>query len=133
VMFIPDMPTYWASLKLASVKTRDVWQNATLESGMLTRLYGFPLKPSAWMHAMSTARLANTAGKVDQDTPTNNTCGSILAVRWDQWRFKWKRRMTIETDRWPESDTNQMVAMARWGLGYRDTEAAAITYGVTGV
>ena len=134
VTFISDMPTYWKALQLANVKTKDVFSQATIEGGVLNRVWGFEYKPSAFMHKMSTARKANTAGKVDQTVTTNNTTGSILAVRWDQWRLKWKRQMTIETDRWIESDTNQIVAMARWGLGVRDTtNAAAITYGVTGV
>ncbi len=131
--FILDYPTYWKALQLANVKTKDVWNNATLESGQLRGIWGYPLKPSAFMHYKSAVRMANTAGKVDQTVVANNVCGSILAVRWDQWRLKWKRRMTLETDRWPESDTNQIVAMVRWGLGYRDTEAAAVTYGITGV
>jgi hypothetical protein len=132
--FIVDMPTYWRSMQLANVKSKDVWSNATLESGQLKNIWGFPLKPSAFMHYLSTARKANTAGKVNHTDQTANTTGSILCVRWDQWRLKWKRQMTIETDRWIESDVNQIVAMVRWGLGSRDTtNAAAITYGITGV
>jgi len=133
VSFISDHNTYWKAMQMANVMTRDVFVNATLEKGQLQGIWGFEYKPSAFMHYMSSARKANTAGKVDQDTTANNTTGAILAVRWDQWRLKWKRRMTLETDRWPESDTNQIVAMTRWGLGYRDTEASAITYGITGV
>jgi hypothetical protein len=132
--FIVDMPTYWKSMQLANVKSKDVWSNATLESGQLKNIWGFPLKPSAFMHYLSTSRKANTAGKVNHTDQTANTTGSILCVRWDQWRLKWKRAMTIETDRWIESDVNQIVAMVRWGLGVKDTtNAAAITYGITGV
>jgi hypothetical protein len=36
--------------------------------------------------------------------------------------------MTIEFTRFANSDTNELVAMTRWGLGQRDTEASAITY-----
>jgi len=39
--------------------------------------------------------------------------------------------MTIETQRIPESDATQIVALARWGLGYRDTDASAISYNLT--
>lgn len=131
--FIPDANTYWASLKLSSLKTKDVWANATLENGELTRIWGVRLRTSAYMHYKSANRKANTSGKVDQTTTSNNTTGAILAVRWDQWRLAWKRRMTVESDRWPESDANQIVALARVGLAYRDAEAAAISYGVTGV
>ena len=39
--------------------------------------------------------------------------------------------MTVESQRIPESDATQIVALARWGLGYRDTDAAAISYNLT--
>jgi hypothetical protein len=73
----------------------------------------------------------NSAGKIDLDTPGNNTFGSMLAVRWDQWLLGYRRRMTLETQRFPDSDSWQINALMRFGLVYRDTEAAAITYGLT--
>jgi hypothetical protein len=67
---------------------------------------------------------------VDQDTASNNTTGAILAVRFDQWRQAFKRRMTLETTRIANADSWEIVALARLGLAYRDTEASAITYNV---
>ena len=141
VTFLVDAPTYWKALTLATVKTRDVNAQMTLESGQLTRVWGYPLRRSFFaqyagvlLGTVTTAAYqlkSNSAGKVDQDTEANNTKGSILAVRWDKWAFRWKRRITIEVDRWPESDTNQIVAMTRWGLAARDNEASAITYNLT--
>jgi hypothetical protein len=129
--FIIDPNVYKASLKLASLKTKDVWSNATLESGVLTKLWGYEVLPSWFMHYRSTARKANSAGKVDQDTTANNVYGSILGVRYDQWKFAYKRQMTIETTRIANADAYEIVAWARVGLGYRDTEASGITYGIT--
>ena len=138
VTLIPDGNVYWKALEMSTVKTKDVWANATLESGRLTGLWGFELKPSWMMHFDETGAItgayelmANSAGKLDIDTAANNTLGAILAVRWDQWAIAWKRRMTLETSRWPESDTNQIVAIARWGLKHRDNEASAISYNLT--
>lgn len=131
VGLISDVNTHYTALELADVKSRDVFTQATIESGKLTGLYGYKHHVSPWMHYMSAARMANTAGKIDQDTTANNTTGSILAVRWDQWVLGWKRRMTMETQRFPDADTTQLVALARVGLAYRDTEAAAISYGIT--
>jgi len=37
----------------------------------------------------------NTAGKIDVDTSTNNTKGSLLAVRWDHWRMGFRRRPVV--------------------------------------
>jgi len=76
-------------------------------------------------------RKANSAGKIDQDTTGNNTTGSILAVRWDQWLLGYRRRMTMETTRIARADTTEIVALMRLGLAQRDTEAAAITYNIT--
>jgi hypothetical protein len=131
VGFIVDPNVHWAALELADVKSRDVFAAATIESGRLSGLYGYQVNVSAWMHYMSSVRKANTAGKVDRTTPGNNTTGSILAVRWDQWRLAYKRRITIETVRVPRSDHTEVTALLRVGLGQRDTEASAISYGIT--
>jgi len=40
------------------------------------------------------------------------------------------RHMKLETTRYAASDSTEIVAMMRVGLKQRDTEAAAITYGV---
>jgi hypothetical protein len=132
VAFVLDPNTWWAAMDLPEIKTRDVSSNATVEKGQLKDIYGYPVMVSPFMHWKATTagyeRKANSAGKVDQDTQTNNLYGSLLAVRWDQWRLGWKRRMTIEVERFAASDSWQIVAMARWGLGYRDTDASAITY-----
>ena len=91
-------------------------------------MWGYEILPSANMHRMSSVRKANSAGKIDQDTTTNNAYGAILAVRFDQWKFGFQRRMTLEVDRFAASDTNEIVAMMVCGLIQRDTEASAITY-----
>jgi hypothetical protein len=126
--FIVDPSTYKASLKLATLKTKDVWTQATMETGVLTKMWGYPIIRSHQMHKMSTSRLANTAGKVDNTTVANNLYGAILGVRWDQWKLAYKRRMTMETTRFANSDSWEVVALTRFGLGQRDTEASAITY-----
>jgi hypothetical protein len=131
VAFIVDPNVYWKSLELEEVKTRDVFAAPTIENGDLTGIFGYDLYRSYFMHYNSSARKANTAGKVDQTTPTNNTTGSILAVRWDQWLLGYRRRMTMETTRIARADTTEIVALMRLGLAQRDTEASAISYNIT--
>lgn len=143
VSFICDPHTFVKVAQLAEVYTKDVYSRPTLENSFFAPLYifGYMVRPSWFMHnagvlmaTVTTATYmnkANSAGKIDQDTEANNTLGALLAVRWDQWALKWKRRMTIETQRIPESDATQIVALARWGLGYRDTDASAISYNLT--
>lgn len=134
VAFIQDFNTMWAAMELPELKTRDTFNPAVLEGGRITSIYRVPVIDSFFMHMASASagyeRKVNTAGKVDLDTASNNTTGSILAVRFDQWKFAYKRRMTIETTRFAESDSWQIVALMRAGLGYRDNEASAITYNV---
>ena len=73
---------------------------------------------------------ANISGKVDLGTAANNTTGSILAVRWDQWRLGYKRQMTFEVQRDAISDSTDIVVMMRVGMVNRDNEASAISYNV---
>jgi len=130
VAFIVDYNTHYANMKLPEVKTRDVSSAATVENGFLKYAYGYEILPAFQMHRNSTARLANTSGKVATGTPGNNTTGAILAVRFDQWKQAFKRRMTLETTRIANADSWEIVALVRWGMTYRDTEAAAISYNV---
>jgi hypothetical protein len=129
--FVIDPNVYKKSLMMASVKTKDVWANATLEDGVLTRLWGYSIFPSWFMHFKSATRKSNSAGKVDQTTVANNAYGAIMAVRWDQWKFGYKRQMTIETTRIANADAWEIVALARLGLQSRSTSASSITYGLT--
>jgi len=129
--FIVDPNVYKKSLQLASVKTQDVWANATLESGVLTKIWGYSLYPSWNMHRNSTTRKCNSDGEIDIDTVANNAYGAIVGVRWDKWKLGYKRQMTMETTRFANSDSWEIVALARWGLLNRDTTASAISYGIT--
>jgi len=129
--FIIGPQEYYSLMKEEEVKTQDVFSKATIENGNISALWGRKLIVSANMCRESDDRLSNSAGKVDDTTTTNNTKGSILAVRWDQWKFGWKRRMTLETVRIPRSDVTEIVALMRFGLVYRDTDASAISYNVT--
>jgi len=121
-------------MEIPELKTKDVHTAATIENGFLSRVYRVPVYDSYFMHFLSAGagyeRKANTAGKVDLDTDSNNTTGSILAVRFDQWKLAYKRRMTIELTRKPEWDGWDIVAWLRFGFAYRDTEASAITYNI---
>jgi hypothetical protein len=135
VSFITDMHTNWSSLSLAELKTTDVNSQATVENGQLTRIWGREVVVSPNMHRANQDATyglkANTAGKVDLDTASNNVTGSILAVRWDQWRFGYKRMMNFEIQREPQADATTIVVNMRVGLINRDNEASAISYGVT--
>jgi hypothetical protein len=130
VSFIIDPNVHYANMNLPEVKTRDVYSAATIENGFLKMAYGVNILPSWQFHKGATGLKANSAGKVDLNTQGNNTLGAILCVRWDQWKMRYKRRMTVELTRFANSDSWEVVALTRFGMGYRDTEAAAISYNV---
>ncbi len=129
--FIIGPNIYYKALQLPEVVSRDVFVSPVLENGQLTGLYGRRIFVSDMLHFRDSDRLANTSGLVDVDTVANNTTDSLIAVRWDQWRLGFKRRMTMETVRIPRADTTEIVALTRWGLVQRSTEGAAISYNLT--
>jgi hypothetical protein len=142
VGFIIDPWTHWKTLELGELLTKDVSSSPTIEKGVLNSIWGHDVFVSHFicyagvqLGTVATAAYqlkSQTAdGLVDQDTQTDNVAGTILAVRWDQWLMGWKRRMTIETTRIARADTTEIVALCRWGLVYRDTEASAASYGVS--
>ena len=135
VSFIVDPSTHWKSLELTEIKTQDVFGNPTIENGRLMNIWGYEVIRSAHMHKANAdatyGGLADSAGALDLDTASNNTKGVILAVRWDQWQFGWRRRMTIETQRIAAADSTEIVALMRFGMVQRDTEASAISYNLT--
>ncbi|MBX3005953.1 MAG: hypothetical protein KF821_09045 [Anaerolineales bacterium] len=135
VAFIIDAATHYASLQLNEVLTLDKRSAPTVENGQLTGLWGTGIFVSGNMHRANQDATyglkANAAGKVDLTTPANNTKGAILAVRWDQWLLGMKRLMTMEVERIARADAWELVALARFGLVYRDTEASAISYNIT--
>jgi hypothetical protein len=122
--FIVDGSTQLATSQLPSVKSKDVYTAATLESGVVTQMWRVPVFASGQMG------LANAVGKISA-TPGNNVKGRILLVYFPFWAFGWKRRITLEYDRWIESGSNMIVASMRLALTYRSaTQAAAASYNV---
>jgi hypothetical protein len=130
VSFVIGAAVHWKTLALPELLTRDVYSSPTIEGGRITGLWGYPVDISGSLCKNSAKRLTESGGTISL-TDTNNLYGTILAVRWDQWKFGWRRRMTMETTRFAASDTNEIVAMIRCGLIQRDTEACAVTYDIT--
>ncbi len=125
--FILDRNTYFAAAQLPEAKDK----NQTVfgvSDGFVRTAYGLPTIQSYFMHWRQATRLANAAGKVDLDTAGNNLYGAILGVHFPSWKLAYKRRMTMETTRFANSDSWEIVALSRWGLGQRDVYASAITY-----
>jgi len=138
-IFILPPTVNWKALQLPEVLTRDSFAQPTIENGRLASIFGYEVMVSYFYNFWSVKSglvsgyeyKENSAGKLDVDTASNNTYGSFLAARLDQWMMGYRRRMKLETERFPDSDSTQIVAQMRVGLIQRDTEACAITYGLT--
>ena len=128
--FLIDPMTNYKMLTLGAVKTRDVNSAATIENGDLTMIYGYKVKISG-QQARLGGGLTNASGKVDQVAPANNTKGSILALRADQWAAGYKRKLKLETTRIARADAYEITAIMRFGLLNRDLEASALTFNLT--
>lgn len=134
--FIQDPNVNKVALQLPEVKTKDVSTQATIEDGLLTSIWGREVITSYNMHFASLANSGyeyktEATGYIDIDTASDNTKGALLAVRWDQWKLGYKRRITMERQRWAYADLTEIVAMMRVGSAYRDTEACAESYNIT--
>lgn len=125
IFFLIDFSTFQATLDLLPVLTKDVaGDKNSLFTGELTDLWGIPVLMSGFMG------LSNTAGKVSV-TAGNNTKGQILAVYAPYWAFVFKRNLTIEMQRSPDSESFEFYGSMRFALKRRSASAAAITYNVT--
>lgn len=125
LFYVIDFYTRQASLKFPELKTRDVAADAaTVFTGTLPSLWDIPVYMSGFMGK------ANTAGKVATTTPANNTTGRILLVYAPYWAFSYKRNLTIETQRFPESESTAFYASMRFSLTRRSASASAVSYNV---
>lgn len=135
VSMIVDMHTYWKALQLTEMKSLDYVPQSTVAGQTMLTPWGYEVIGSPNMHKASNDATyglkANANGKIDLDTASNNTKGAIVAVRWDQWRFGYKRQMSFEIERFPRADATSIVVTMRVGMVNRDTDASAISYNIT--
>ncbi len=122
--FILDPDTHNTALAIDALKTEDVRRtNATIESGVLTNVYGVDVFESGFME------LAASDGKITYNAA--GTLGRLLCVYAPYWAVGTKRAITMESDRDILSGTNIIVAKMRVGFQYRGAGASVITYNIT--
>jgi hypothetical protein len=124
IAFIIDSDTHNTALDIAAVKTEDVKRtNATIEAGVLTKIYGVDVFESGFLP------LTASDGKVTYNAA--GTLGTLLAIYAPYWAVGMKRNVTVETDRDILSGTNIIVAKMRIGFQYRGAGAAVASYNLT--
>jgi len=124
-----DYSTWWKLLAMSDLLTvaNAGEQYATIAKGALPD-GGIPIFGVKWYPSVGVKKAQATG--IRHGTEGNNTLGRGVLLRPDQWQLRWKRRMKFETQRVPDSDTTKVVASLRLGLGYYDTDAAAVAYNI---
>lgn len=124
MVFVSDPYTYLQAIQLAQVLSKDVNSAATVETGVLNRVFGADYMPSGQIAK------ANAAGKISA-TPGNNTKGRLLALYARYWAMVNKRTIMIETGRDIDAGVNKIVASMRLAFRRRSNDAAALSYNIT--
>lgn len=124
VMFVD--PSTW--FKMLSIDEINSWlnngRNATVNNGMLPNIDGIPVFPSQEMV------LANSAGKIDLDTTSNNLYGRIAMAAKQGWTIGYRRQVTTNVDYLSYYDSYQFTATLRIAFINKDGYASAAAYGV---
>lgn len=118
VVFIIGVREHFAALNIPAFKTKDVNSQATVENGVLTRIFGRKLLMSGQI------ALANTAGKISV-TGGNNLYGRIIAAVPRYWAVVNKRDVRFKLSEDPYNDAQLLRVSFRMGATYRSTMSAA--------
>lgn len=118
VVFIIGVREHFAALNIPAFKTKDVNSQATVENGVLTRVFGRKLLMSGQI------ALANTAGKISA-TGGNNLYGRIIAAVPRYWAVVNKRDVRFKLSEDPYNDAQLLRVSFRMGATYRSTTSAA--------
>jgi hypothetical protein len=126
LLFLMNTGTKLKAIRFPEVLTVDKYgTDASIRTGQVNQLFGVE------MLATPRIGLANSAGKIDLDTASNNTLGRILLVRPDQWIFASWREITLETEYSAYAQATTVISTLRFGLASFDNEPAAISYNLT--
>lgn len=116
VVFLLGVREHFAALNVPAFKTRDVNAQATVENGVLTRVFGRRVLMSGQI------ALANSAGKIPA---AGGTLGRILAVVPRYWAVVNKREVRFKLSEDPYNDAQLLRVSFRMGATYRSTTSAA--------
>lgn len=120
VVFLLGVREHFAALNIAAFKTRDVNAQATVENGVLSRVFGRRVLMSGQIG------LANSAGKIAGTNPsTTNIYGRIAAAVPRYWAVVNKRDVRFKLSEDPYNDAQLLRVSFRMGVTYRSTTSAA--------
>jgi hypothetical protein len=122
VMFV-DPYTWFTMLSIDEINS---WlnngRNATVNNGMLPNIDGIPVFPSQEMG------LANSAGKIDLDTLSNNAYGRIAMAAKMGWTIGYRRQVQTNVDYLSYYDSYQFTANLRLAFINKDGYASSAAF-----
>lgn len=125
LVYIVEPVTGTYLLDMDGVQTIDKFgPNATLLKGQLAAIDSIPIVAS---YQFGQADDAN--GKLS-NTPANNVFGRALLFFRPAFRFGYRRRVTMESVRFPLADASQLVSFCRVGFIRRDNTCASLAYNI---
>ena len=131
VVFITDPYTAIAALAMEEVETVDkIGVRATISSGEIASVYGYPLIICGQMGKADTDGKVTSAGNSEEN-------GRVVAVNLNQWKVGFRRGITMEPDREPGKGQTTLYVSLRMALTPRGTASSAthtaIAYNITNV
>jgi hypothetical protein len=120
LIHVVDPYTGDAMLDIDEFKTLDKAGNAaSILTGQVARVYNHPVISSIAL------KKTDATGSYDADTAGNNLYGSIVTFNRNGFKWGWRRRIKVETERIPATDQNRIVYSLRLGFGRFSPTGAA--------
>ena len=120
VVHIVDPYTGDNMLLLDEFLTQDKAGNqATLFAGQIAKVFGHPVIGSIAL------KKSETTGYVDADTAGDNLYGQIVTFNRNAFKWGWRRRIKLETERVPKYDQTYITSSLRLGFGRFSPTGAA--------
>jgi hypothetical protein len=120
VVHVVDPYTGDNMLLLDEFLTQDKAGNqATMFAGQIAKVFGHPVIGSIAL------KKSETTGYVDADTAGDNLYGQIVTFNRNAFKWGWRRRIKLETERVPKYDQTYITSSLRLGFGRFSPTGAA--------
>lgn len=124
LLVIMEPETYYKTLQLAQVETAEKFSGATIENGVLTRIYGMPvIVNSDFGKAEADGKQSATSG--------NNTLGRFAIAYMPHLIFGWRRQMKMTVKYLDEYDQYRITAHTRFTMDMAEADSVALGYNIT--
>jgi hypothetical protein len=121
LVHIVDPYTADSMLLMDEFSTKNVaGEQATAFTGQLAKVFGHPVISTIAL------RKTDTSGYMDTGATTNESYGSMVSFNRNAFKWGWRRRIKVETERRPATDQTYITSSLRLGFGrFTPTGAAS--------